>query len=126
MAPVRPLRSVQLEADEFAGRDDTTDGCVRALPVKLPGNAEPAAGAAGAGRGAKHRSRRARTPRAVILGTCHVGEEEMDAESVELDTGGADLVVAIRRIWSRNESQKQKKLLESSQGYVACGGIPVA
>ena len=108
MAPVRPLRSVQLEAEEFAGRDDTTDGCVRALPVKLPGNAEPAAGAAaGAGRGAKHRSRRARTPRAIILGTCHVGEEEMDAESVELDTGGADLVVAIRRLWS--EMNRKRK-----------------
>ena len=84
MAPVGLLRLVQLTAEEFAGCD--VSGCARAPPSKLGGNWEPEAGAAGASRGAKHRSRRARTLRVIIVG--HV-VEKTDVESVNLDTGGA-------------------------------------
>ena len=84
MAPLGLLRSVQLGAEEFAGCD--IGGCGRGLPSKLPDNGGPTAGAADASRGAKHRSRRARTLRVIILG--HV-VEETDGESVNLDTGKA-------------------------------------
>ena len=73
MAPAGLMKSVQLGAEEFAGGDVGCDAW--ALPSKLAGNAGPAAGAApaGASSGAKHRSRRARTLRVIILG--HVVEE---------------------------------------------------
>ena len=71
-------------AEEFAGCG--IGGCVRTLPSELPANGGPTAGEAGASRGAKHRSRRARTLRVIMLG--HV-VEETDVENVNLDTGGA-------------------------------------
>ena len=117
-------------AEEFVGRD--VGGCVRVPPGKLGGNGTPAAGVAGASRGAKHRSRRARTLRVIMLG--HVGEET-DVESVSLDIGRAGHHAwrtskpatslrggpggASRKI-GRNES-KVGVPAKDGGGYVACG-----